>query len=80
MQPALLGLMDGSVSTLAPLFAAAILHHHQQHANRKHHELRRGLQRGVQDRDPLPFLPEFVRTPGAYNSGTNCYPEASFAN
>jgi hypothetical protein len=28
----------------------------------------------------LPFLPEFVRTPGAYNSGTNCYPEASFAN
>jgi VIT1/CCC1 family predicted Fe2+/Mn2+ transporter len=32
VQPALLGLMDGSVSTLAPLFAAAGLAHRNPHA------------------------------------------------
>jgi len=32
VQPALLGLMDGSVSTLAPLFAAAGLTHHSHAA------------------------------------------------
>ncbi len=33
VQPALLGLMDGSVSTLAPIFAAAGLAHKQQNAS-----------------------------------------------
>jgi len=32
VQPALLGLMDGSVSTLAPIFAAAGLTHHSHYA------------------------------------------------
>jgi len=33
VQPALLGLMDGSVSTLAPIFAAAGLSRHSAHAS-----------------------------------------------